>query len=384
MLQTRLLQALLLLSLLLNAGLIYWVSKGSRQLAVEAQQPADWRPKKSVLLDAAELTESLSEADLDILFEAGDMPAALQGYLWLNTHRHGEAQKLKTRWLALLTDQIDTADRLDVVDKFITQARAIFPEDDDFLALQVDYLSAIGDTLAAVDVLYQRINSVEPSRQGFYVSRLQKILKRAVDELIAAQAWQQLIDLGQHLLWYEPQHPPYGLLTARAYMYLKNYAAAQPLLQSIRYDSHYGEQAKTLLEEIALVDLQRNSIALTARGAHYLVDGALNSHYPIRLMIDTGASMSVISSAALKTMNIAPPPEFVREAQINTAGGRVTASIYRFASFAIENYSLSNVEFVVMPLQQSGGSVGLLGMNFLNKFAFHIDQKNDLLVLEPQ
>ena len=76
-------------------------------------------------------------------------------------------------------------------------------------------------------------------------------------------------------------------------------------------------------------------------------------------------------------------------ASINTAGGLVQAPIYQFNSFAIdsfaaESYRVSDMQFVVMNLDENSGGDGLLGMNFLRAFTFQIDQRNNLLLLQPQ
>ena len=78
-------------------------------------------------------------------------------------------------------------------------------------------------------------------------------------------------------------------------------------------------------------------------------------------------------------------PEFVRHAVIDTAGGIVEAPIYRFESFAIGEYRVRDIEFVVMALSQNNGaSQGLLGMNFLKYFAFNLDQDKQHLILQPR
>jgi predicted aspartyl protease len=80
-------------------------------------------------------------------------------------------------------------------------------------------------------------------------------------------------------------------------------------------------------------------------------------------------------------------PTFIRNAKINTAGGVVDSPIYRFSSFAIGDYRIAEMQFVVMDLDNSGSKKngdGLLGMNFLKVFNFQIDQQNSRLILKPR
>ena len=149
-----------------------------------------------------------------------------------------------------------------------------------------------------------------------------------------------------------------------------------------RQDSEYGNKVSALLDDIALLELRETAIPLISQSKHFLVDGRLNAERNIRLMIDTGASISVIDEDALETLRLSSDPQFVRDAVINTAGGLVEAPIYRFQSYQIGEFRVTNVEFVVMPrMQHTNGNVGLLGMNLLSRFDFKLDQTNSLLLL---
>ena len=87
----------------------------------------------------------------------------------------------------------------------------------------------------------------------------------------------------------------------------------------------------------------------------------------------------------LASLKLSKPPVFIRVATINTAGGKVRAPIYRFASFQIDGFRVKDIQFVVMPrIHGEKNSVGLLGMNFLSRFDFQIDQQQNLLILSPQ
>jgi clan AA aspartic protease (TIGR02281 family) len=104
--------------------------------------------------------------------------------------------------------------------------------------------------------------------------------------------------------------------------------------------------------------------------------------YPLKLMIDTGASTTVISRAAFnRVTQIIDRYTYVGQYQVNTASGRVTAPLYRFEQLSITHHSVKDIAVLVLPLQQLDNAEGLLGMNFLREFEFFIDQANDALIL---
>ena len=57
---------------------------------------------------------------------------------------------------------------------------------------------------------------------------------------------------------------------------------------------------------------------------------------------------------------------------------------YRFERFEIDDFYLNDVNFVIIDLDNMTNYHGLLGMNFLKKFKFQIDQEEALLILSPK
>jgi len=76
-----------------------------------------------------------------------------------------------------------------------------------------------------------------------------------------------------------------------------------------------------------------------------------------KLLVDTGASMTVLTS-------------------------RYFNQIYRLAEFALDDFVINGFEISVIDYTASQ-SDGLLGMNFLSRFDFQLDQKARVLKLTP-
>ena len=330
--------------------------------------------------------KALLVADLNAAFIAGDFETAIDGWQWLSSHDVNLARRLKTQWLSraeqwLLADKIESVKTL--TDVWL-RAR---PYDKALRYLQVQWQLAAGQVENALETLYGLMNELPATEQGRFVREISKIVDVEIARLSEQKAWQPMITFIERLLWHEPQHPPYLLMLAKAHIELQQYAQAKTLLYSLQFNAFYAEQVKALLAIIALNDLQSASIALEQQREHYLVNGLIDNRNTIRLMIDTGASISVMSTEYFNRIKNQLAPEFIRNATINTAGGVVEAPIYQFASFEIGDYRIPNMQFVVMLLENSGSKNngdGLLGMNYLKAFNFQIDQENSRLLLKPR
>ncbi len=332
---------------------------------------------------ATESKENLSADDLQILFDAGEFIGAIEAWQWLASNDQTLAEQIKRQWLLIAGQWLETG-ALESTRLLFEAWLRQYPYDLAFRGLQAQWLAASGDRLAAIEKYYSLLNESVAAEQGRYAGAISKLVDAEVTALADQQAWHPLIRFIERLLWHEPQHPPYILMLAKAHIELKQYGQATTLLQSIAYNEYYEAQVNDLLEAIALKNLRAEAIALTPQNEHYLVDGQINNATAVNLLIDTGASVSVISERYFRQVQNRLSPTFIRQAKITTAGGIVDAPVYQFSSFAIGEYRLRNMQFVVMELEGKGQGDGLLGMNFLKAFDFRIDQQNNLLLLNPR
>ncbi|NNL10720.1 MAG: hypothetical protein HKO84_03035, partial [Pseudomonadales bacterium] len=293
---------------------------------------------------------AISGADLQLLFDADDFSDALAGLGWLQGQDHEASLKLKQTWLAAAREWMLASASNPRLLNFIDAAIDNDPNDFEFRRLEAEQLAASGRLLQALDRYYELLNESPQHLQGILAADIQRLVKDEVLSLSEAQAWPPLIALAERLLWHEPLHPPWVFIYARALVMEQRYASARSSLQTVLYDEYYGAKARAMLEEVERLGLAEASIPLQKRGSHFLVDGRINGDSKLTLMIDTGATLSVISPSLLQAANVSPAPVFVREATINTAGGKVRAPIFRVESFAIGNYSVPNMQFVLLEL----------------------------------
>ena len=330
--------------------------------------------------------KTLLVADLNEAFFAADFNNAIDGWQWLSSHDGDLAKRIKTQWLSGV-EQWLLEEKIELVRGFTDAWLREYPYDKSLRYLQAQWQLAAGQTDNALETLYALMNELPTTEQGRYIRQISDIVDTEIKRLSEQQAWQPLIRFIEQLLWHEPQHPPYILMLAKAHIELQQFAQAKALLYSLQYNEYYAAQVKSLLAIIALSDLQEVSIALEQQREHYLVNGLVDNNSSIRLMIDTGASISVMSRQYFERVKARLAPTFIRDAKINTAGGVVDSPIYRFSSFAIGDYRIPEMQFVIMDLENSGSKNngdGLLGMNFLKAFNFQIDQQNSRLLLKPR
>ena len=117
---------------------------------------------------------------------------------------------------------------------------------------------------------------------------------------------------------------------------------------------------------------------LHRRGNHFLVDARLADGRSVRLLIDTGASMTILTPAVVAGSGYT---DTGNSRIFSTANGTVTAPVYRLEALSVGDWQVSELEIGVLELVDSQHIDGLLGMNFLRHFQFFIDQNEAVLRL---
>jgi aspartyl protease family protein len=106
---------------------------------------------------------------------------------------------------------------------------------------------------------------------------------------------------------------------------------------------------------------QSATLAADPRG-HFFADATVNDQ-PIRFVVDTGASVVVLSAADAARMGI--DWRAGRPARMQTANGPTTGFFVKIDRIRVGSIELQNIDGVVV--EQGLGSYGLLGMSFLNR-----------------
>jgi clan AA aspartic protease (TIGR02281 family) len=248
------------------------------------------------------------------------------------------------------------------------------------------YPQAIDALYAARGYAYRPDTLERASRRiRALVAEQAAILKRSGDAA-------GLLQLYQHLTQLEPSHAPWFLGLAHAQLALEDTAAARRSLLLVEQDPEVGRRARALLEELSLagsVTPEPDRVALAKQavgvplhrsGDHFLVDARLNDIQPVRLLIDTGASMTILTPGTLERSGVRYTDTGASRV-FSTANGRVRAPVYRLDALSVGSWQVTELDIGVLDMGGESAIDGLLGMNFLRHFQFFIDQNAALLRL---
>ena len=125
-------------------------------------------------------------------------------------------------------------------------------------------------------------------------------------------------------------------------------------------------------------------IPLKKIGGSLVVQVTLNMERTAHLIVDTGATLTVLSTAIALDLGILGTTDN-ELLTINTAGGSVQVNINYLASINIGNARAENIAVAIHDLPDIPEEIeGLLGMSFLKHFLITLDAEHARLILRPK
>ena len=249
------------------------------------------------------------------------------------------------------------------------------------------------DFNAAIDQFYEvRGYAYRPVMLQRISSRIQSTVAELASSLKGNNEQNTLLVLYQHLTQLEPDHAPWFIGLASAQLALDDKEAARRSLLLVSQDPDVGAQAQVMLSEITIALDERQDtesqvsatevvgISLHRSGNHFIVDASPARNRNIRLLIDTGASLTMFTPEVFEQPGI-QYKNTGRSGVFNTANGLVRAPIYVLDSLSVGDWQVNQLEVGVLAMHGESNIDGLLGMNFLRHFQFFIDQNEALLRL---
>jgi len=144
---------------------------------------------------------------------------------------------------------------------------------------------------------------------------------------------------------------------------------------------HLQEFRNALNEKIQKSEKDKVIIRFSPDSDQIRARGILNNRLFQNFVVDTGASMVTIPSAAAKAMGLD-----VRSAprrRITTAGGMIEAPEVLLDAVEFDGWIEYDVTAYVIDLPDQSG-LGLLGLNYLNRFRMDVNTASGELTLEPR
>jgi clan AA aspartic protease (TIGR02281 family) len=241
---------------------------------------------------------------------------------------------------------------------------------------------SVGHHESALTLLYDQRLFIPYSQEADLLELIYELVEKIETNLEQKQQLYAVIGLYRQLLNLHAEHIPYYLSLTYWLIESGDFYSAEQSLAGAMNDARYQEEVNQFIALIEQGDSAASVVTVPIHkiGEHFVVSVIINNTYTMDLMIDTGASMSV-----LKTSFVAENMEAVfynaESLVMSTANGTVDGKKLIIESFMLGQHELKDVEVGALPLKGFKYD-GLLGMNILSRFEFFIDQEQQLLILK--
>lgn len=325
----------------------------------------------------------------------------LQGRLYENAMTVYQEQRQQNSQIAYLmrTSILNELERLSAAQNHadfpaLTESYlSIYYDDIDVLLLQAGFNQASGNNLEAVNVyLLAKTYAYSSVDQQKVANHFDDFVKKTDISYTNQGNWGSLINLYSHISTSGLMTSTYQYQQALAHLGSGDEFYAIELLNQLLNDNQIGKSAAIALNNLTsgteipttarssdLDDGQ--SIALQKAGNQFLVDLKNNRQDSVKLLIDTGASMTAMSRASFDILNTNGDAIEQDTRIFRTANGPTTGTVFSVPELILGPYLLKNTQVAVINFGADRSIDGLLGMNILGQFRFQIDQENARLLL---
>lgn len=214
-------------------------------------------------------------------------------------------------------------------------------------------------------------------------SKIDSVVRLYTNNLHSAEDNHGLVALFSALIERQPDHAPYYLGLADAYIQNNEPRRALNALRYIQYDGILGAQAQRRIADLEdrhgpQPPSEGTVVPFVPIGNNFLVAARINA-IPAHLMLDTGASVTVVTTEFARRVGLRW--DDTRLVSLDTANGRVRAPVATIARLEVGSEVLTNLRVVVVELDGLRGIDGLLGMDVLSRYRVTIDRSQNSLIL---
>jgi len=256
------------------------------------------------------------------------------------------------------------------------------PSQFESLVIRANEATGSGDYAAAVELLMLAdlfADAADEMEEVVYL--LDKAVNLRVSQLRQAQKLAEIDTLYESVTLAMPERAEFYLRLAEHRMAMDNDQGALPVLAQIENHHQWGGRARELIATITSpeVAVSLADVPLSRSRNQFVVTASLDGQREVRLLIDTGASVTIVTPAILESMGYVLGS---RTGKFATANGEVDAPLVGIQSLTVGGQVVSPITVGAISLSRPTASFdGLLGMNFLQKFEFSLDQQRSVLEL---
>ena len=233
----------------------------------------------------------------------------------------------------------------------------------------------------AFSFLYEVRLFAEVDAEDILLNKIYAYVAQIEARLSERDDFDLLVTLFEQLINTHAEHAPYYLSLSKWQIMSGDTFQAELSLAGAMNDIRYQKEVEALQDLMTTSEqsLDQRLVPLTKVGEHYIVEVNIEGQAQVNLMLDTGASMTVVKTEIIESIW----PDILDDAQVlsmNTANGGVSGYQVPFTFVTMGDLEIGSVDFGVIPLPDFQFD-GLLGMNILSQFEFLIDQENSQLIL---
>ena len=251
--------------------------------------------------------------------------------------------------------------------------------------LQARLYNTVGRHLEALSNAYDaKIYGDQSVEEEIIDKLINKILDEYEKQLIEKKEWRALVAL--YSLVVEKDYSEYQSLyyykLAQAQFKLGDYHNALASLSQIIAHPLWSRKALYFQQTIEKFIAGDGIIAIPVKliDSHkFLVIATINDDIEAELLIDTGASLSVLRENFVAEVEL--PIKDEEPLTLTTVSDIVDARTVKLDSFGINEVKFADMPIAVTEMPEDFVPDGLLGMDFLSKFEFNLDQEKLILYL---
>jgi hypothetical protein len=128
--------------------------------------------------------------------------------------------------------------------------------------------------------------------------------------------------------------------------------------------------------------LRSTTVAIEPLGTHFVVVAMVGATQRVRLLVDTGASMTIVRPHVIEGLDGVVQVDGYRPRITVATGDTVNIRLARLRSFAVGDFEVEDLHVGLYDVAPQLDIDGLLGTDFLHRFVFNVDGGARRLSLE--
>ena len=270
---------------------------------------------------------------------------------------------------------------------------SVFYDDIDVLLSLAKFNRSTGFLAEAAAILHLVKSYAYTNRDKITVeATIDDFISQVHTDLVSADDLFGLANIYQQMHRLNLLTPMHRLRQAQLSIQTGSMASAREILADLIQEPSVSAEAEQIMlnhqqelslgkgNKMAMKNGYSDQIVLARRGNQYLADLEIQDT-KVALLIDTGASMTTLSQQAFQTLSNNHTFDLLGQRIFNTANGIAKGNIYQVDSLTLGRFTMAGIQIAVLDFSMPDGVDGLLGMNILANFRFHIDQKAQMLYL---